>query len=193
MTFHIPESMFFAGVGMIAVLAISNLLILKWFIGAAGILRAQKLEDRIKVTMGRAAEAFSNELQRAGAKFDETEDRILVLEKRLHESAQTFRNLTPPTVQAALDTKVQLAAEELTRTHRANALAKDSAAKTCHLWLKAALGGPSDAQKAAALGYPADLPNDLIILLDLFCDQRRLRVKGRNRGGNTPPMSGPVI
>lgn len=194
MTLHVPYEVFFVVCAAIAIISIAGLFAIKWFISAAGIARAEKLEDRIKATMAQSAHSFEAAITSAFSKFEHMEERILTLEKRLHESAQTFRNLTPATVEAALEKKVHLVAEELVAKYREEARIAQDAFRIYKLWLRALLGGPTDVQKAAAEGFPPNLPADLVTLLELFCDQRRIRVKGRNRnGGNPPSANGPII
>jgi hypothetical protein len=190
MTFQISYTVLAATATIIAILLISNVLILRWFLSAAGILRAQRFEDRFREAIINAGNLFGQTIAGAYAKFDACEGRVRSLENDLRLAAERFRDLTPAGVQRALDRKVDIAAEEKAKQYKSAVDAAALEIELYRLWLRALTGGGTDLSKAAQKGYPKSLPDDLAGRLDAWCDQRRTQPRGRDqrRPGGGPEL-----
>lgn len=190
MTFQVSYTILSIAASLIALLLISNALIVRWFLSAAGILRAERFERRFREIIGGAADTFAGTINTAYSKFDHYEGRVRSIESDLRAAAERFRDLTPATVQKALERKVELAAEEKAKHYKSVADAAALEIDLYRLWIRALTGGSNDLSKAAQRGYPRSLPDDLAGRLDAHCDQRRTEPKGRDqrRPGRGPEL-----
>jgi hypothetical protein len=171
---------------LVAVLTTLNLIFLFRAWRLSGLLRAERLERKVQIAAEHIGVKFKDASQTIFTSFEQMEARLLTMERHLRDSAQAFRAMTPAGVQAALDEKATFAALEMTKKNRAEAEAARSQLDLNLLWLRALVGGPTDLKRAAAQGYPSNWANDLITLMDAFCDKHHVQVRGRVRGSAKP-------
>ena len=181
LTLHMPMALLITVIAALAVALLCFTLMVRWFIGAMGIVRAERLERRINNLLTVAGNDFAEIVRAEGKRLGEVRELVRTYAAQIESVADRIHQMTPADIRQALAAKAKFLADEQSRAAREAQTKAEAEAKRARAWLSAA-SGASQAEMAEVgrLGYGEDFEDDLKGRLDVWAARNRVNVTGRD-------------
>jgi hypothetical protein len=181
LTLHMPMPLLIAIIVALAIALLCFTLMARWFIGAMGIVRAERLERRIHNLLTAAGAEFAQVVQAEGKRLGEVRELVRVYVAQIETVAGHINQMIPANVRAALEAKAKLMADEQSASARKAQAKAENEAKRARAWLRAVSGGSSaEMAEIGRLGYGDDFEDDLKGRLDVWAARNRVTIAGRD-------------
>jgi hypothetical protein len=181
LTFHVPLALAVAAISVVGVLLIAFTLMVRWFIGAMGIMRAERLEVRLAELLAAQNREFQSAMQGLVTSMGETEGRVRELGMELKAASARVAALTPPGIRKAVEAQINWLGEQLAAAARAEEQTAKVNSHRSRAWIRALAGGSTaEIAEVARLGYGDDFEDDLKGRLDVCAARQRVTIARRD-------------
>lgn len=181
LTLHVPMPLLITVIAALAVAFLCFTLIVRWFIGALGIVRAEGLERRINALLTAAGNDFAELVRAEGKRLGEVRELVRTYAEQIESVANRIHQMTPADIRQSLAAKAKLMADEQSRAARQAQSKAEAEAKRTRAWLSAATGASlAEMAEVGRLGYGEDFEDDLKGRLDVWAARNRVNVMGRD-------------
>ena len=181
LTLHMPMPLLITVIAALAVALLCFTLMVRWFIGAMGIVRAERLERRINNLLTAAGHDFAELVRAEGKRLGEVRELVRTYATQIESVADRIHQMTPADIRQALAAKAKFLADEQSAKARAAQAKAEAEAKRTRAWLSAATGASSaEMAEVGRLGYGEDFEDDLKGRLDVWAARNRVNVTGRD-------------
>jgi hypothetical protein len=181
LTLHMPMPLLITVIAALAVALLCFTLMVRWFISAMGIVRAERLERRINSLLTAAGNDFAELVRAEGKRLGEVRELVRTYAAQIESVADRIHQMTPADIRQALAAKAKFLADEQSRAARAAQAKAEAEAKRTRAWLSAVSGAsPAEMAEVGRLGYGDDFEDDLKGRLDVWAARNRVTVAGRD-------------